>query len=137
MNEFSPRNYARRTLRCVALGALAAVCVLPATAWLLDRHERSVRIANLRIREAETLGVGRPPTPENFHPIEAVPRPPVVSGFDVVSAIDATGKVQDNEFVLGTEVNGQARAWPLNVMTGPDREVFNDTLGGLSIAATW
>lgn len=80
---------------------------------------------------------GGPLTAEDFRPMEAVPRMPVVAGFETLSADEADQRIQGDELVLAVEVNGQARAWPLNVMTGPEREVFNDELGGRSIAATW
>ena len=32
---------------------------------------------------------------------------------------------------------GQARAYPINMLTGPSREIINDVLGGVPIAATW
>jgi len=46
-------------------------------------------------------------------------------------------EVDDGELVIGVEVNGQARAYPINQLTGPNREIINDTLGGQAIAATW
>jgi hypothetical protein len=78
-----------------------------------------------------------PPSPENFSPIQVVSRPPLVSGFEILSAQEAEGQIEDDELVLAVEIDGHARAWPLNVMTGPSREVFNDELGGQVIAATW
>ena len=45
--------------------------------------------------------------------------------------------VFDGELVIGVEVNGQARAYPINQLTGPQREIINDELGGKVIAATW
>ena len=45
--------------------------------------------------------------------------------------------VHDNELVIGVEVNGKARAYPINQLTGPQREIINDELGGTAIAATW
>ncbi len=42
-----------------------------------------------------------------------------------------------NELVLGVVVNGKARAYPINQLTGPMREIINDELGGTAIAATW
>ncbi|MBC8290324.1 MAG: DUF3179 domain-containing protein [Planctomycetes bacterium] len=51
------------------------------------------------------------------------------------------GEVKDevvgNELVLGVVVNGKARAYPINMLTGPSREIVNDQLGGSAIAATW
>jgi hypothetical protein len=38
---------------------------------------------------------------------------------------------------LGIALEDQARAYPINMLTGPRREVINDTLAGREIAATW
>ena len=55
----------------------------------------------------------------------------------VIDAKDVKGQVADGELVLGVAVNGQARAYPINMLTGPRREIVNDTLGKRAIAATW
>jgi hypothetical protein len=34
-------------------------------------------------------------------------------------------------------VKGESRADPINMLTGPQREIINDRLGGRAIAATW
>jgi hypothetical protein len=47
------------------------------------------------------------------------------------------GEVGDDELVLGVEIEGEARAYPINQLSGPDRELFNETLGGRAIAITW
>jgi len=54
-----------------------------------------------------------------------------------ITADEVTDQVTDNELVLGVVVNGAARAYPINMLTGPRREIINDTLGGQHIAATW
>ena len=54
-----------------------------------------------------------------------------------LAAGDVTDQVSDNELVLGVVVSGKARAYPLNMLTGPRREIINDKLGGRHIAATW
>ncbi len=51
---------------------------------------------------------------------------------------DLTGEIKPDELVLGVAVNGQARAYPLNVLDGMhSRKVFNDTLAGRPIAVTF
>lgn len=84
-----------------------------------------------------SLGPDSPPSSETFQPIDVVPPPPVVTGFETVSAQQASGILSDDELVLAVVMGDAARAWPLNMMTGPDREVFNDELNGRPIAATW
>lgn len=64
--------------------------------------------------------------PDRFPPITEVP---VVAGKDA--------ELDDSELVLGAVVSGKARAYPINMLTGPSREILNDQLGGVAIAATW
>jgi hypothetical protein len=52
-------------------------------------------------------------------------------------AADMLSTLQNEELVLGVSLNGEARAYPLNAITRPPREIINDTLGGASIAVTW
>ena len=127
----------RRALICVIVALTATAVVLPIAVPLIEWQERSQANRDLRESEAYALGHDNPPSPESFYPIDVVPRPPLVTGFQVVTTESALDQIHDRELVLGAVINGQARAWPLNVMTGPEREVFNDTLGGRSIAATW
>jgi hypothetical protein len=74
-----------------------------------------------------------------FRPRRVVPHPlPAITNAPFVSASEATAKlVQDEELVLGVVVQGRARAYPINMLTGPRREIINDELGGQAIAATW
>ncbi len=55
----------------------------------------------------------------------------------IVTASEVDDKVKPHELVLGVVVNDEARAYPLNMLTGPTREVLNDELGGEPIVATW
>ncbi len=54
-----------------------------------------------------------------------------------INVEDVTDQVAANELILGVVVDGDARAYPINMLTGPSREIINDTLGGKAIAATW
>lgn len=45
--------------------------------------------------------------------------------------------VTAKELVIGAVVEGKAKAYPINMLTGPSREIINDKLGGRAIAATW
>ncbi len=75
---------------------------------------------------------------DEFRPQVVIPNPfPPITKFPVVKASETVGKVSDRDLVLGVVVNGAARAYPINVLTGPTREIINDNLGGRAIAATW
>jgi hypothetical protein len=54
-----------------------------------------------------------------------------------LKANEVTDQVTDNELVLGVEIDSQTRAYPINMLTGPSREIINDTLGEAHLAATW
>ena len=55
----------------------------------------------------------------------------------VVEAASAGDLVRGDELVLGVLIEKQARAYPINMLTSPTREIINDTLGDRKIAATW
>jgi len=79
------------------------------------------------------------PQPLEFNPRTVLKNPlPAITNAAHLPAAQATPElVNDNELVLGVMVGGQARAYPINMLTGPRREIINDTLGGRRIAATW
>jgi len=63
---------------------------------------------------------------------------PAITDAPVVDASKVTDEiVQHNELIIGVVHNGKARAYPVNQLTGPRREIINDKLGGGPIAATW
>lgn len=71
-----------------------------------------------------------------YMPRVVIKRPlPAITNVLVVQAADAN--VEEHELVIGVEVNGDSRAYPINQLTGPRREIINDRLGGVAIAATW
>ena len=62
--------------------------------------------------------------------------PPLVN-IPVMTVDDARSEVRDEDFVVGVELKGETRAYPLNMLSRPDHHVLNDTLGGQPIAVTW
>lgn len=61
---------------------------------------------------------------------------PAIENAPFVKAPKAT-TVGNDDLVLALSINGHARAYPINMLTGPRREIINDTLGGTAITATW
>jgi hypothetical protein len=47
----------------------------------------------------------------------------------------AEAKIDDDSYVLGVVISGQARAYSLNLLN--HHEVVNDKIGGLAYAAVW
>ena len=75
----------------------------------------------------------------DFRPRVVIPRAfPAITNAPVIKVEKAAADVvREKELVLGVSVNGEARAYPINMLTGPRREIINDKLGGRAIAATW
>lgn len=75
---------------------------------------------------------------EEFNPhVLLDPVRPIVDPEPVPSVEVSEDLIRDYDLVLGVVVEGMARAYPINMLTGPDREIVNDSLGGKRIAATW
>lgn len=93
-------------------------------------------IAAVVVFQAEA-GAARDAAGPVFRPRRVIPRQPPIVRPPVVAADKVTKQVDDRELVLGVVVKDQARAYPINMLTGPRREIINDTLGNRPIAATW
>lgn len=73
-----------------------------------------------------------------FQPKTLIPKPfPAIKNAPSVEADDPSNDVRDDELVLGVQIGKQARAYPINMLNGPRREIINDKLGNRDIAATW
>lgn len=62
---------------------------------------------------------------------------PSIRNVAIRSLKTADNLIEDDELVLGVVINNQARAYAINMLNGPTREIINDDLSGESIAATW
>ena len=72
----------------------------------------------------------------NYSPRTVIPTPfRAIVNPAIVKADQSS--ISANELVIGLTHNGESRAYPINQLTGPRREIINDTLGGTAIAATW
>jgi hypothetical protein len=65
-----------------------------------------------------------------------LPLPPLVD-VPVVSIPEARALVADESYVVGLELGGETRAYPLNMLSRPDHHVVDDVLGGRPVAVTW
>ncbi len=75
---------------------------------------------------------------QDFKPRVVIPNAfPAITDPNIVSVEEADGNLLPAELVIGVVVEGKARAYPINMLTGPRREIINDQLAGTAIAATW
>lgn len=66
---------------------------------------------------------------------QLLPRGGIPAVFDPTFVGAAEADVPDDAWVLGVEMDGQARAYSLNLLNR--HEVVNDEIGGRSFAAVW
>ncbi len=73
----------------------------------------------------------------DFKPRQVVSPVRPITDASISKHSEMKNPLADSELVIGLSVDGVARAYPINMLTGPSREIINDKLGGRSIAATW
>src|SRR4029450_9370225 len=76
-----------------------------------------------------------PPTLDRPGQTEIRGESPPKTASRIVDA--AHSMLKDQEMVIGVVVEGLARAYPVNIMWGPENEVVNDTLGKTPITTSW
>ena len=60
-----------------------------------------------------------------------------IRGGDYGTADEVKDKVRDRDLVIGLEVGGQAFAYPINMLGGPQREIINEDFGGVAFCVNW
>jgi hypothetical protein len=113
----------KKRLELLAIGLLGVVLVAWRVLSVLSYHVDPVLPEPIHVGNLEVVSVGR--------------ALPAVTEFSVLPVREAASELNPNELVLGVEVKGEARAYPINMLSGPNHEILNDTLGGRPIAATW
>ncbi len=77
------------------------------------------------------------PKKRDFRPRRLLPEQPPIVRFEVKNADQVANTLDEAELVLGVAIGDEARAYPINMLTGPRREIINDRVGDVDIAATW
>lgn len=70
-----------------------------------------------------------------YHYSQLLPRDGIRPIYEPEFAPADQVPLADEELVLGVEIDGQAKAYPIAVLTA--REMVNDELAGIPILATW
>lgn len=60
---------------------------------------------------------------------------PAIDNPRFLSVAEADGEYRDSELVIGVEINGDARAYSVPLLSS--HEIVNDTVGGTPISVTW
>ena len=60
---------------------------------------------------------------------------PAILDPEFIGANEAFSQMAPDERVLGLSINGDHRAYPLNLLSR--HEIVNDTVGGVDVAVTW
>ncbi len=81
--------------------------------------------------------VAAQPFERDFRPRRVLAAQPVITNFSTKPVGEANRVLNPSELVLGVTIGKESRAYPINMLTGPSREIINDQLGGQAIAATW
>ncbi len=117
------------------VAAAVAICVIidQVRIW---REERA-NAAAMAERTANSFTLENPPSPDNFSPVQVVTRSPGLLDQPARAADDPLLDLEDDEQILGLVRHNEARAYSLNILTGPEREIINDVLGGEPVMATW
>jgi hypothetical protein len=68
--------------------------------------------------------------------IMSSPFPPL-SDIPTVTSAEADELLRPDELIVGVELNGAARAYPVNMLNDPGRKVVNDVVGQTAIMVTW
>ncbi len=79
----------------------------------------------------------RKPPRDEYRPRRLLRPQPPITHFQLKSADEIGNTLNPAELVVGVTVGDESRAYPLNMLSGPHREIINDTLGERPIAATW
>lgn len=86
-----------------------------------SEEEKPLSSKDIILKEAEILM-------SPLQPVETFPTIPVAEAGDRFHA---------EELVIGVTIDGESRAYPLNVIDSPDRNVINDRLGNEPILVVW
>jgi len=90
-------------------------------------------LANAALVGAQTPAPGDPELPEGYE--QVIPRGSIPAIDEPVYVLAAEARIRDEAWVLGVVIEGQARAYSLELLNS--YEIVNDTIGNTDFAAVW
>lgn len=64
-------------------------------------------------------------------------RPMVGGNYSTAAEVREKQRATDADLVIGLVIDGQAFAYPINMLGGPQREIVNDTHAGVPYCVNW
>ncbi len=109
--------------------------LLTAVVWWQVNADNEAEVE--AVRQTEPLVTTLPTVQVNQEAARVLPRNaiPAIDDPPLVPAADAANEMKADELVIGVELEGEARAYPINVLS--THEIVNDTVAGRPIAITW
>ena len=111
---------------------LAAVFIPQLRQFWLNLRAEEVQV---NLDSGDGLGAGQESVDLRIVTVLGKDGIPAILSPQFISASEAMPQMGPSERVLGVSINGEHRAYPLNVLSR--HEIVNDTVGGVPIAVTW
>ena len=77
------------------------------------------------------------PKNSDFNPKVLMKAKKPITDVKFISVAEANKIINPDDLVIGVNFNGDVRAYPISMLTGPHREIFNENIDGKPIAITW
>ena len=90
-------------------------------------------LAGASLAGAQQQGSGHPGRPKGYE--QVIPRGAIAAIDNPVYVPAAEAVIRDDAWVLGVVIEGQARAYSLELLNG--HEIVNDSIGNTDFAAVW
>ena len=140
-------SFHRRTLLLLGVGVMLGAGAIAVRLFIgadaqskeagVDTKSRGQTRQTRSSNKAPRIVLPRPTKDSDFRPKKVVKAFEPITRFPVKPVGQMFNALNPSELVLGVTIGKESRAYPINMLTGPSREILNDTLGGRSIAATW
>lgn len=111
---------------------LAAIFMPQVRQFLLNLRAETVQV---QVPGGSGMGTGQ--TTQDLRIITVLGKDgiPAILNPQFVEAAEAIPQMGPSERVMGVSINGDHRAYPLNLLSR--HEIVNDTVGGVPVAVTW